>query len=39
VLAGFEVEDSQQLDFFRHLKELGYEWKEETNNLAYKAFL
>lgn len=39
VLSGFEVEDSQQLDFFRHLKELGYEWKEETNNLAYKAFL
>jgi threonine dehydratase len=39
VLAGFEVEDNQQLEFFRHLKELGYEWEEETNNLAYKAFL
>ncbi|MGB0495758.1 MAG: threonine ammonia-lyase, biosynthetic [Kangiellaceae bacterium] len=39
VLAGFDVEESQQLEFFRHLKELGYEWQEETNNLAYKAFL
>jgi len=39
VLAGFEVKESDQLDFFRHLKELGYEWQEETDNLAYKAFL
>ncbi|MBV1910988.1 MAG: threonine ammonia-lyase, biosynthetic [Kangiellaceae bacterium] len=39
VLAGFQVKDDQQLDFFRHLKELGYEWQEETNNKAYKAFL
>ena len=39
VLAGFEVEEKQQLDFFRHLKDLGYEWKEETNNSAYQAFL
>ena len=39
VLAGFEVDESEQLDFFRHLKELGYEWQEETDNLAYKAFL
>lgn len=39
VLAGFEVEESQQLDFFRHLKDLGYEWKEETSNTAYQAFL
>jgi len=39
VLAGFEVDESQQLEFFRHLKELGYEWKEETNNSAYQAFL
>ncbi len=39
VLAGFEVEEQQQLEFFRHLKDLGYEWKEETNNSAYKAFL
>jgi len=39
VLAGFEVNDDQQFEFFRHLKELGYEWQEETNNLAYQAFL
>lgn len=39
VLAGFEVSDDQQLAFFRHLKDLGYEWQEETQNLAYHAFL
>ena len=39
VLAGFEVDEKQQLEFFRHLKDLGYEWKEETNNAAYQAFL
>ena len=39
VLAGFEVEQEQQLEFFRHLKQLGYQWQEETDNKAYKAFL
>lgn len=39
VLAGFEVDESQQLAFFRHLKDLGYEWQEETQNQAYHAFL
>jgi threonine dehydratase len=39
VLAGFEVSEQNQLDFFRHLKALGYEWQEETQNLAYQAFL
>jgi threonine dehydratase len=39
VLAGFEVKDEQQLEFFRHLKKLGYQWQEETNNLAYQTFL
>ncbi|WP_286263942.1 threonine ammonia-lyase, biosynthetic [Thalassotalea atypica] len=39
VLAGFEVNDNQQLAFFRHLKDLGYEWQEETQNQAYHAFL
>lgn len=39
VLAGFEVNDQEQLAFFRHLKALGYEWQEETDNLAYQAFL
>ena len=39
VLAGFEVKPDQQLEFFRHLKQLGYQWQEETNNKAYTAFL
>ncbi|MAG75651.1 MAG: threonine ammonia-lyase, biosynthetic [Colwelliaceae bacterium] len=39
VLAGFEVNDEDQLAFFRHLKDLGYEWQEETQNLAYQSFL
>ncbi|MEW6997310.1 threonine ammonia-lyase, biosynthetic [Colwelliaceae bacterium BS250] len=39
VLAGIEVNDDEQLDFFRHLKDLGYDCSEETNNPAYKAFL
>ncbi len=39
VLAGFEVNDEQQLDFFRHLKALGYQYKEETQNPSYQAFL
>ena len=39
VLAGFEVENDDQLEFFHHLKDLGYEWQEETENAAYQAFL
>lgn len=39
VLAGFEVNENQQQDFFEHLTDLGYEWQEETNNAAYRAFL
>ena len=39
VLAGFEVNDDQTLDFFNHLEDLGYEWQEETDNKAYQAFL
>jgi len=39
VLAGFDVTEQNQLEFFRHLKALGYEWQEETQNLAYQAFL
>ncbi|QDP02679.1 threonine ammonia-lyase, biosynthetic [Thalassotalea sp. PS06] len=39
VLAGFEVADSEQQDFFAHLQDLGYEWFEETDNPAYQAFL
>jgi len=39
VLAGFEVQSSQEQDFFTHLQDLGYEWQEETDNQAYQAFL
>jgi threonine dehydratase len=39
VLTGFEVKNDDQLAFFNHLKDLGYEWQEETNNEAYQAFL
>lgn len=39
VLAGFAVAEDDQLAFFRHLKDLGYEWQEETQNPAYQAFL
>jgi len=39
VLAGFDVKDEQQLDFFRHLKALGYSFKEESNNPAFKLYL
>jgi len=39
VLAGFEVNNDQQKDFFDHLTDLDYEWQEETENLAYQAFL
>jgi threonine dehydratase len=39
VLAGFEVNNDDQLAFFNHLKDLGYEWQEETENKAYQAFL
>ena len=39
VLAGFDVPESEQMDFFRHLKALGYNFKEETNNPAFKQFL
>ncbi|MET1256817.1 threonine ammonia-lyase, biosynthetic [Aliikangiella maris] len=39
VLAGFDVPESEQLSFFRHLKALNYSFKEETNNGAFKQFL
>jgi threonine dehydratase len=39
VLAGFAVDDNNQQEFFEHLTLLGYEWQEETQNLAYQAFL
>ncbi|MBU2871875.1 threonine ammonia-lyase, biosynthetic [Colwellia sp. E2M01] len=39
VLTGFELADSQQTEFFKHLDDLGYQWREETENQAYQAFL
>jgi threonine dehydratase len=39
VLAGFDLDNSQQAEFFQHLDALGYQWQEETKNLAYQTFL
>lgn len=39
VLCGFELEDADLLSFTSHLRELGYRWKDETNNPAYRFFL
>ena len=39
VLCGFELSDSDLNDFSKHLKELGYQWKDETDNQAYQFFL
>lgn len=39
VLCGFELSDSDLIDFSKHLKELGYQWKDETDNKAYQFFL
>lgn len=39
VLAGIEVSNEEELEFFRHLKDLGYDCSEETTNPAYQAFL
>ncbi|GAB6264064.1 threonine ammonia-lyase, biosynthetic [Photobacterium sp. R1] len=39
VLCGFELEDHDLLSFTSHLRELGYQWKDETDNPAYRFFL
>ena len=39
VLCGFEFDDSESSSFHSHLAQLGYKWKEETNNPAYRFFL
>ncbi|TDM55883.1 threonine ammonia-lyase, biosynthetic [Aliivibrio fischeri] len=39
VLCGFELTDSDLASFSKHLEELGYQWKDETDNLAYRFFL
>jgi len=39
VLAGFELPESELLEFNRHLRALGYHWKDESTNPAYRFFL
>ncbi|MDP2562618.1 threonine ammonia-lyase, biosynthetic [Psychrobium sp. 1_MG-2023] len=39
VLAGFELSEQQLPQFLEHLGQLGYQYKDETDNLAYTAFL
>ncbi|UXI01286.1 threonine ammonia-lyase, biosynthetic [Photobacterium sp. TY1-4] len=39
VLCGFELAEHDLLSFTSHLRELGYHWKDETDNPAYKFFL
>ncbi|RYU66416.1 threonine ammonia-lyase, biosynthetic [Aliivibrio finisterrensis] len=39
VLCGFELDDNDLFDFSKHLKELGYQCKDETDNPAYQFFL
>lgn len=39
VLAGFEVGESQVAEFIQHLDALGYSYKDETLNPAYRYFL
>ena len=38
VLAGFELDGCNDA-FIEHLKALGYNYKDETNNPAYRFFL
>ena len=39
VLAGFELTNDQLGDFINHVEQLGYQYKDETDNLAYQMFL
>ncbi|TKF30144.1 threonine ammonia-lyase, biosynthetic [Enterovibrio norvegicus] len=39
VLCGFELEEADLLSFTTHLRELGYSWKDETENPSYRFFL
>ncbi|MGF1693647.1 threonine ammonia-lyase, biosynthetic [Photobacterium kagoshimensis] len=39
VLCGFELEENDVLSFTSYLRELGYQWKDETANPAYQFFL
>jgi threonine dehydratase len=33
------VKKEQENEFFSHLDALGYQWQEESDNLAYQSFL
>ena len=39
VLAGVQVLPEDDAEFSQHLRELGYQWTEETANPAYRMFL
>ncbi len=39
VLAGFELPDEQYGDFIAHLEQLGYQYKDESENPVYNTFL
>ena len=39
VLCGFDVEPESLLIFTQHLRQLGYQWKDVTQNPAYDFFL
>ena len=39
VLAGFDIPDNEQQEFFSYLDKLGYSYQEQTNNPAYRFFL
>lgn len=39
VLAGFEIQPGSETDFIAHLQQLGYQYREQTDNPAYKFFL
>lgn len=39
VLAGFELPDEQYDEFIKHLEQLGYQYKNESDNPVYNLFL
>jgi threonine dehydratase len=39
VLAGIQIPPAERDEFLLHLKELHYEYSEETENPAYRMFL
>ena len=39
VLVGIQVPEDERLRFVRYVRELGYPWRDETQNPAYRMFL